>query len=224
MSRVNKVSRHCNVCFQAGKCKEEYGSHWTSENGRIICLTLLNQACRHCGDLGHTPKYCQKLAKEKADGAKYAHFVGRQERIRTYKETSKKPSASVVPATSRFAILMDDDEETESSGSPRRTQKKAPAVVEEFPQLPSKSNVAIWPEHAPETLRGKPMAWTDMITMARGVMDGYVAPEMSGLFDLKRESKEMSQREKAAVIHRQECFKGLNGKGWADLDSDDEDW
>jgi hypothetical protein len=50
---------------------------------------------------------------------------------------------------------------------------------------------------------------------------------MSGLCQLKSESKELSAREKAAAIHRQECFKGLNGKGWADLDSDDdedEDW
>jgi hypothetical protein len=46
---------------------------------------------------------------------------------------------------------------------------------------------------------------------------------MSGLCEFKSESKELSAREKAAAIHRQECFKGLNGKGWADLDSDDED-
>jgi hypothetical protein len=82
----------------------------------------------------------------------------------------------------------------------------------------------MWPEHAPETLRGKPMAWNDMITMARGVMDGYVTPELSGLFDLKRDAKGLSERETKAAIHRQECFKGLNGKGWADLDSDDDDW
>jgi hypothetical protein len=225
MSRVN-TKPCCKVCKDAGKSKEEYSSHWPKDNsGRVVCVTLLTQACRYCETAGHTTKYCPKLAKEKKNDAKYAHFVARGERIRSYEEKPKKPSASANSSASRFALLMDDAESDESPRSPKRTEKKAPAIVEEeFPALPSNSNAAIWPEHAPEILRGKPMAWSDMITMARGVMDGYVTPEMSGLFDLKRETKEMTAREKAAVIHRQECFKGLNGKGWADLDSDDDDW
>jgi hypothetical protein len=220
MSRVNSKPC-CKVCKDAGKSAQEYSSHWPKNNtGRVVCPTLLEQRCRNCDAFGHTVKYCQELAKDKKNDAKFAHFVARQERIRSYDKKEKKPCASVAPTVSRFALLMEDNESDESPRSPKRTEKKAP--VEEFPALPG--NVAIWPEHAPAPLRGKPMAWSDMITMARGVMDGYVTPEMSGLFDLKREPKEMSAREKAAAIHRQECFKGLNGKGWADLDdSDDEE-
>jgi hypothetical protein len=226
MSRVNGKPC-CKVCKDAGKSAEQYSSHWPKDNaGRVICITLLNQSCRYCEESGHTVKYCPKLAKDKKNDAKFSHFVDRKERIRVYEEKSTGKKHSVVaPAVGRFALLMDDNESDDSPSreprSPKRTEKKAP--VEEFPALPG--NAAIWPEHAPAPLRGKPMAWSDMITMARGVMDGYVTPEMSGLFDLKREPKEMSAREKAAAIHRQECFKGLNGKGWADLDdSDDEDW
>jgi hypothetical protein len=236
MSRYGKVNHGCKVCRDAGKCKEEWMSHDTTNgSGLVICLTLLNQECRYCGDLGHTPKYCVKAAKDKADrerdAAKFKAFQERQQRIKSFNSKSSVKSKEQPKAqTGRFAMLCDDsdDESPRKAPSPKKKQSKTKVTVSddesEFPALPSNTNIAMWPEHAPETLRGKPMAWNDMITMARGVMDGYVTPELSGLFDLKRDAKGLSERETKAAIHRQECFKGLNGKGWADLDSDDDDW
>jgi Nanos RNA binding domain len=232
MSRVN-VNRCCKVCKDAGKSAEEYSSHWPKDNtGRVICVTLLNQSCRYCEESGHTVKYCPKLAKDKKNDAKFSHFVARNDRIRVYEEKSfgKKPSAPV--AVSRFALLMDDDESDESPlrepRSPKRTQKKAPTNgafgstngafgSDEFPALSNNIKVV-------ESSQSMPMSWSQMVTTESS---SRVAVEMSGLCQLKSESKELSASEKAAAIHRQECFKGLNGKGWADLDSDDdedEDW
>ena len=227
MSRVNKVVAKpcCKVCKDAGKSFEEYSSHWPKDDsGRVICITLLNQTCRYCSGVGHTVKYCSVLAKDKSDKAKVEAFCARQKRIKAYEETkSAKKTSAVAPAVSRFALLMDDTESDDSPRSPKRTQKKAPAIVEddEFPTLSGKSErkATNWPE------RGVQMAWSDVINATSGSVTGHVQIEMSGLCEYSHKTKELSAREKAAAIHRQECFKGLNGKGWADFDeSDDENW
>jgi hypothetical protein len=211
MSRVN-TKPCCKVCKDAGKSAEEYGSHWPKDkDGRVICSTLLSQECRYCGESGHTVKYCQKLVKNKAEKAKTEAFWDRQKRIKAHAEVkATKPSAAVAPV-SRFALLMDDDESDESPRSPKRTQKKAP--VEEFPALSSKVAVS------------SPIAqssWIQAVT-AGPSQDGRVAVEMSGLCEYPHRTKELSAREKAAAVHLHECFKGLNGKGWGDWESDDED-
>lgn len=212
MSRVN-TKPCCKVCKDAGKSAEEYSSHWPKDNnGRVICSTLLSQECRYCGESGHTVKYCTKLSKDKAEKAKTEAFWDRQKRINAHSETKVTKPASVAPV-SRFALLMDDDDSDESPRSPKRTQKKAP--VEEFPALSSKIAVA------------SPIAqssWSQMVTMGGSAASDRTVVEKSGLCEYPHKTKELSAREKAAAIHRQECFKGLNGKGWADLDdSDDED-
>jgi hypothetical protein len=213
MSRVAQKPC-CKVCKDAGKSAQEYSSHWPKDsNGRVICSTLLSQECRYCSESGHTVKYCQKLVKDKAEKAKTEAFWDRQKRIKAHAEAKiTNPSASVAPV-SRFALLMDDDESDESPRSPKRTQKKAP--VEEFPALSSKVEVASLIAQS---------SWSQMVTMGGSGTSEFVAVEKSGLCEYPHKTKELSAREKAAAIHRQECFKGLNGKGWADLDdSDDED-
>jgi hypothetical protein len=54
----------CKVCFDAKKPESVYTSHFVKSapgpDGQIICPTLLNQACRNCGQLGHTSSYCVK--------------------------------------------------------------------------------------------------------------------------------------------------------------------
>jgi hypothetical protein len=53
---------YCKVCYDAGKSKSEYTSHFVKDQpgpqGKIICPTLLNQACRICHKPGHTSSYC----------------------------------------------------------------------------------------------------------------------------------------------------------------------
>jgi Nanos RNA binding domain len=220
MSRVNKVAPKpcCKICKDAGKSVEEYSSHWPKDNkGQVVCITLLNQECRYCHDKGHTPKHCPKLAKDMNEKAKTDAFWARQDRIKAHKESqTKKPAALATTSVGRFAMLVDDDDSDDSPRSPRRASKKAPAVKEEFPALSSKIVASS---------QSVSMSWSEMASAGSSAASSRVAVEKSGLCEFKTKTKDLSDREKAAAIHRQECFKGLNGKGWADLDeSDDEDW
>jgi hypothetical protein len=56
------VAPYCKVCYDAGKPKSEYTSHFVKDQpgpqGKVICPTLLNQACRICHKDGHTSSYC----------------------------------------------------------------------------------------------------------------------------------------------------------------------
>ena len=53
---------YCKVCRDAGKPASEYTSHFVKDQpgpeGKIVCPTLLNQACRICHNTGHTSSYC----------------------------------------------------------------------------------------------------------------------------------------------------------------------
>jgi hypothetical protein len=53
---------YCKVCRDAGKSEKEYTSHFVKDQpgpeGKIVCPTLLNQACRICHNTGHTSSYC----------------------------------------------------------------------------------------------------------------------------------------------------------------------
>lgn len=59
-----KGKAFCKVCFDAGK---EYTSHYLKSapgpDGKLVCPTLLNQACLTCGQKGHTSSYCKKVDK-----------------------------------------------------------------------------------------------------------------------------------------------------------------
>ena len=54
----------CKVCRDAGKTEKEYTSHFVKDqpgpNGKVVCPTLLNQACRICNQNGHTSSYCSQ--------------------------------------------------------------------------------------------------------------------------------------------------------------------
>ena len=54
----------CKVCRDAGKSEKEYTSHFVKDqpgpDGKVVCPTLLNQACRICHKTGHTSSYCSE--------------------------------------------------------------------------------------------------------------------------------------------------------------------
>lgn len=59
----NKIE--CPVCKSAGKL--EIGHYVRNDKGKVVCPTLLEQSCRHCGQKGHTPKYCYVKKQEERD-------------------------------------------------------------------------------------------------------------------------------------------------------------
>ena len=54
----------CKVCKDAGCSESQYTSHFVKDqpgpNGKVVCPTLLNQACRICNQTGHTSSYCKQ--------------------------------------------------------------------------------------------------------------------------------------------------------------------
>jgi len=75
---------YCKVCHDAGKSKSEYTSHFVKDqpgpNGKVICPTLLNQACRICHKVGHTSSYCPQYKSRRDDY--YREEPRREERRR----------------------------------------------------------------------------------------------------------------------------------------------
>lgn len=59
---------YCSICHRSGKSEETYTSHWPRDSigGVVTCPTLLTCECRYCHQLGHTPKYCPRLAAKNA--------------------------------------------------------------------------------------------------------------------------------------------------------------
>ena len=65
----------CKVCYDAGRPKEEYQSHYVKDrpgpHGKVVCPFLLNQECSYCHKKGHTPKQCPEVAAKNARIAEY---------------------------------------------------------------------------------------------------------------------------------------------------------
>jgi len=57
-------SKFCKVCYDARLPVANYTDHFVKDqpgpNGTVVCPTLLNQACRICGNTGHTSSYCSQ--------------------------------------------------------------------------------------------------------------------------------------------------------------------
>jgi hypothetical protein len=64
VATTTPVTPFCKVCRDAGKPEKEYTSHFVKDqpgpNGKVVCPTLLNQACRICNKTGHTSSYCSQ--------------------------------------------------------------------------------------------------------------------------------------------------------------------
>ena len=61
----------CKVCRDAGRPESEYTSHYVKDqpgpNGKVVCPTLLNQACRICNKTGHTSSYCDQYRSRREE-------------------------------------------------------------------------------------------------------------------------------------------------------------
>lgn len=86
----------CVVCRDAGKTEKEYTSHFVKDqpgpNGKVICPTLLNQACRICGETGHTSSYCSQYRPRRQERYIEREPCRREER---YIEREREPRRHV---------------------------------------------------------------------------------------------------------------------------------
>ena len=70
-SKSATATPFCKVCRDAGKPEKEYTSHFVKDqpgpNGKVVCPTLLNQACRICNKTGHTSSYCSQYRNRREE-------------------------------------------------------------------------------------------------------------------------------------------------------------
>ena len=72
---------YCKVCHDAGCSRTEYTSHYVKDqpgpDGKVVCPTLLNQACRICGKTGHTSSYCSQY-RARRDDRREVRYIERE--------------------------------------------------------------------------------------------------------------------------------------------------
>jgi hypothetical protein len=97
-SNNNGSSRciECVVCKAAGK-SDNLGHFIRNDKGTVVCPTLLDQNCRHCGQKGHTPKYC--IIKKQEE---------RQERRATFQNIVATEDKKTTKNKNAFGALDDD--------------------------------------------------------------------------------------------------------------------
>lgn len=209
----------CKVCKDAGKPESVFSTHWPKDaKGNTVCPTLLDQECRFCHEKGHTVKYCKELAKKIAQDEREKKQQQQQPRA----EEPKKQEPTKTTQQSRFAILMEDDDEVAASSAQPMPMK------EEFPELGG-----TWTRRTQPT----PVEGVSFVAMACKPREVAIAEKQEREKELQSvqgmvaitptplpQPKEKSEAELAAKKkHRYECFRCVNGKSWADMDSDDED-
>ena len=79
----NHGEAYCKVCFDAGRPEQEYTSHYVKDQpgpqGKVICPTLLNQACRICAKTGHTSSYCPEYRSRRDEPRREDRYIARDE-------------------------------------------------------------------------------------------------------------------------------------------------
>ena len=74
---------YCKVCRDAGRPESEYTSHYVKDQpgpeGKVVCPTLLNQACRICKNTGHTSSYCSQYRSRREEPRREERYVEREQ-------------------------------------------------------------------------------------------------------------------------------------------------
>ena len=152
---TTKKTVECPVCRAAGKA--DYIGHWVRDDrGKVVCPTLLNQKCDHCGCKGHTPKYCVVLKRE-ARISKRSDYEQTAPKKKQSKNTKKKNTFDL--------LCVDSDSEAEEPkksvakpSSPRPSSKRwADVVSNPEPKKQEKAVIKV-------AAKKMPMRWSDMLS------------------------------------------------------------
>ncbi len=128
----------CKVCYDAGKPKADYTTHYVRDRpgGKVICPTILNQQCKYCKKLGHTPSHCPELEGKYQQG-KYQKGKYQQAQDQPPKKEERATESPPTPRSmrqKRAAKLCE-------SPPPQRSalQQRAARLCESPPPLEKKS-------------------------------------------------------------------------------------
>jgi hypothetical protein len=102
----------CPVCRAAGK--SELAHYIRNDKGKTVCPTLLEQSCRHCGQKGHTPKYCVVKKNEEKNNRRVSYRSSNVVQAREEVSSANNPF---------HAFISDDvEEEGEEEGEMREVE------------------------------------------------------------------------------------------------------
>jgi len=147
----------CAHCANIGKPESVYRSHFVRASADpksvIICPELLSTECNHCFKSGHTRTHCPILAAKEAQRKKEEKRQIFAENLQKKAEEASKKQPKKVNPTSKFAVLMDSDSDSQDEAKPViKTNKTKPktepkstsavAVVDQFPALVRNAKVA----------------------------------------------------------------------------------
>ena len=137
------VAPYCKVCYDAGKSKSEYTSHFVKDqpgpNGKVICPTLLNQACRICHKDGHTSSYCPQYKSRRdyreeprreeryiprEEPRREERYIPREEPRRDYREERYIPREEPTRNRGYYESLREDTERHEEDIRQRDEEHK----------------------------------------------------------------------------------------------------
>ena len=108
---------YCKVCRDAGRPESEYTSHYVKDqpgsNGKVVCPTLLNQACRICNKTGHTSSYCAQYRSRRSEEPR------REEPRREERYIEREQPRREEPRRNSYNGLRDDTERHEREISDR---------------------------------------------------------------------------------------------------------
>jgi hypothetical protein len=161
----------CAHCANIGKPESVYRSHFVRASADpksvIICPELLSTECNHCFKSGHTRTHCPILAAKEAQRKKEEKRQIFAENFQKKAEEASKTQPMKVNPTSKFAVLMDSDSDSQDEAKPviktnktkHKTEPKstsAVVVVDQFPALLGNAKVA--PTQLPSTISYAGMA------------------------------------------------------------------
>jgi hypothetical protein len=113
-----KPKPFCVVCRDAGKSEEEYTSHFVKDqpgpNGKVVCPTLLNQACRICHNTGHTSSYCPEYrgrrGERERDTRREDRYIERERERDTRREDREHREHCDTRRNTSYTALQADTE------------------------------------------------------------------------------------------------------------------
>ena len=108
-------SKFCKVCYDAGHPVADYTDHFVKDqpgpDGKVVCATLLKQACRICAKTGHTSSYCpeyRRRPRREEEPRREERYIARDsEYDRAHREDRREDRRS------SFNVLREDTERHE---------------------------------------------------------------------------------------------------------------
>ena len=109
---------YCKVCRDAGRPESEYTSHYVKDQpgpeGKVVCPTLLNQACRICKNTGHTSSYCSQYRSRREEPRREERYVEREQPRREERYIEREQPRREERYIEREQPRRDDDRRTDT--------------------------------------------------------------------------------------------------------------